>query len=236
MSDAAAAFRMDLAALSTDEQVEDVARFFYSEDNPWGADNQILGVSIGTIFPLAKRHSSAMSVGDLETLLEDPHYEVRMGAVAIMDFQARHKRTPSSVHGELYELYLRRHDRINNWDLVDRAARRVIGEHLLEGRREVLDALATSDNPWERRTSIVATFAFLRLGQAEDTFRICAALLADSHPMVQKAIASWLREAGKVSPEEFRSFLDDHHASMNRGTLRHAVSKLTPQQRRRYLG
>ncbi len=50
----------------------------------------------------------------------------------------------------LYELYLRRHDRVNNWDLVDRAAPHVVGGYLMERDRKPLYKLARSRDPWER--------------------------------------------------------------------------------------
>jgi len=63
-----------------------------------------------------------MASGEIEKLLENPIHEVRVGAVSIMDWQARNKKTSESRRKELFDLYLRRHDRINNWDLVDRSA------------------------------------------------------------------------------------------------------------------
>jgi hypothetical protein len=52
---------------------------------------------------------------------------VRVGAVSIMDFQARARKTTPERKRELFELYLRRHDRIDTWDLVDRSAIWVVG-------------------------------------------------------------------------------------------------------------
>jgi hypothetical protein len=52
-----------------------------------------------------------------------------------MDFQARQKATPDRRRQELYELYLRRHDRIDSWDLVDRAAPHVVGGYLWDKPR-----------------------------------------------------------------------------------------------------
>src|SRR4030095_6064715 len=97
----------------------------------------------------------------------------------------------------LFDLYLRRHDRINNWDLVDRAAVYVVGSYLADKPRDVLYKLARSRKPWERRTAIVSTYYFVRQGDVDDTFRIAEILISDEHDLVQKAVGSWLREAGK---------------------------------------
>lgn len=63
---------------------------------------------------------------------------------------------------ELFDLYLHRHDRLNNWDFVDRAAPSVIGEYLIDKERTILYELAVSDDIWKRRTAIVSTYAFIR--------------------------------------------------------------------------
>ena len=101
-----------------------------------------------------------MPLDDVEKLLDNPFYEVRMGAVSIMDFQARQKRISDEHRKALFDFYIRRHDRINNWDLVDRAAPHVVGGCLADKPRDVLHQLAKSSNPWERRTAIVSTYFF----------------------------------------------------------------------------
>jgi len=111
-------------------------------------------------------------LAEIEKLLENKYYEVRMGAVSMMDFQARNKRITPEDRKALFDLYVRRHDRINNWDLVDRAAPYVVGGYLAEKPRDVLYRLARSRNPWERRTAIVSTYFFIRSGDLDDTFRL----------------------------------------------------------------
>ena len=103
-----------------------------------------------------------MPLDEIEKLLESKIHEVRVGAVSVMDFQARRKKTPESRRQELYNLYLRRHDRINDWDLVDRSAPYVVGSYLFDKPRAVLYKLARSKNIWERRTAIVSTGFFMQ--------------------------------------------------------------------------
>src|SRR5262249_40670698 len=114
-------FIVALKEIAEPGAVKDVSRYFHPDPNAGSDGNKILSVSIGKIFPVAKRFTQ-MSLGDIERLLDSPYYEVRMGAVSIMDFQARSKSTTPEQRKELFDLYVRRHDRINNWDLVDRAA------------------------------------------------------------------------------------------------------------------
>lgn len=227
----AAEFIRALRDISDPGQVADVSRFFAD-----GLENtSVMGVSIGKIFPVAKKFA-AMPLTEIEQLLDDPHYEVRMGAVAIMDFQARAKKTDAATREALFDLYLRRHDRVNNWDLVDRAAPHVIGGWLADKPRDVLYELAASPDPWRRRTAIVATWFFIRAGDTDDTFRICAMLLNEPHEYVQKAIGSWLRTAGEVDRPRLIAFLDEHVEQMPRISLRMATEKLPKDERVHYMG
>lgn len=70
-----------------------------------------------------------MSPTEIERLLESPIHAVRVGAVSVMDWQARRRTTPDERRHDLFDLYIRRHDRIDTWDLVDRSAVHVIGEY-----------------------------------------------------------------------------------------------------------
>ena len=127
------------------------------------------------------------------------------------------------------------HDRINNWDMVDRSAPYVIGGYLADKSRAPLYKLAKSKNVWERRTAIVSTYFFIRQNELEDTFKIAELLVNDSHDLINKAVGSWIREAGKRDEERLLAFLDKHGSSMPRTTLRYAVEKLSASQKKSYL-
>src|SRR6187431_776070 len=128
-------------------------------------------------------------------LLQNEYYEARMGAVCIMNLQARAKKTSAEQKKALYDLYLKRHNYINNWDMVDAAAPYVIGGYLFDKPRDVLYKLAKSKNVYERRTAIVATYYFIRQHQLDDTFLLAEILVNDKHELINKAVGSWIREA-----------------------------------------
>jgi 3-methyladenine DNA glycosylase AlkD len=176
-----------------------------------------------------------MELPDVEKLLESPIHEVRVGGVSIMDFQARRRTTTPERRKELFALYLRRHDRINNWDLVDRAAPYVVGCYLANQPRKILSKLARSRNVWERRTAIVSTSYFIRQGDVQDTFRIAGLLCHDGHDLVQKAAGGWVREAGKRDRPGLLRFLDAHAAGMPRTMLRYAIEHLSRQEKDHYM-
>ena len=204
---------------------------FFKDDNE---TNKFLGVRMSNIFTLAKQFSQ-MPLDEIENLLESDYYEARMGAVSIMDFQARDKKISAERRKELFNLYLSRHNRINNWDLVDRSAPYVVGGYLFDKSRAVLFKLAKSKNVWERRTSIVSTYFFIRQNDLEDTFKIAEILIHDDHDLIQKAVGSWVREAGKRDKQKLLSFLNKYAATMPRTTLRYAIEKLDKKQKEFYM-
>jgi len=193
------------------------------------------GVRMGQVFALAKAFME-MPPSEIEKLLESPVHEVRVGAVSIMDWQARSKKTPAKRRKVLFDLYIRRHDRINNWDLVDRSAPYVVGGYLLDKPRGILYKLARSRNIWKRRTAIVSTGYFIRQGEVDDTYRIAEVLLTDDQDLIHKATGWMLRSAGQNDRQLLLSFLDKHAASMPRTTLRYAIEHLDRKQRDHYLG
>jgi hypothetical protein len=190
-------------------------------------------VGMGEVFALAKA-SMDMSPREIETLLEQDDHLAKVGAVSVMDFQARSRKTSPEGRQALFDLYLRRHDRIDTWDLVDRSAIWVVGEYLRDKPRDVLCELARSDRPMERRTAILSTFAFIRHGELDDSYRIAEMLIGDDEDLVRKAVGWMLREAGKRDEPRLLAFLDEHAAAMPRVMVRYAIEKLDPELRRRY--
>jgi 3-methyladenine DNA glycosylase AlkD len=196
--------------------------------------DEFIGVRMGAVFAAA-RDFAAMDLEQIERLLEHDAHEIRAGAVRIMAEQAKARTTTDDRLQALAALYLRRHDRIDDWDLVDLGAWEVLGRSLVDRPRGVLDELAASDDPWQRRTAITATFAFIRRGELDDTYRLALLLLHDEHELVRKAVGWALRNAGDHDPERLRAFLDAHAPTMPRSTLRNAIEKLAPEERKRLL-
>ena len=192
------------------------------------------GIGMGQIFALSKEFT-AMPPEEIEQLLESDHHPVKVGAVSIMDWQVRDRKTTADRRRDLFDLYIRRHDRIDTWDLVDRSAIHVVGEYLLDQPRDVLDKLAQSPEPMERRTAILSTYAFIRRGQLDDTYRIAETLANDPDDLVAKAVGWMLREAGKRDQPRLASFLDAHAATMPRVMLRYSIEKLDKPGHDRYL-
>lgn len=210
-------------------------RYFTFDESDSDGD-QFIGVRWGQVFALAKEFID-MPPAEIEKLLESPIHEIRAGGCSIMGKQAVSKKTPESRRKELYELYLRRHDRINNWDLVDLASYKVVGSYLFDfGKpRKILYKLARSKDMWERRTAIVSTLYFIGKGEVDDAFKIAELLLKEKEDLVHKGTGWALRYAGDKDRKGLLSFLDQHAATMPRVALRYAIEKLDKKQRSYYL-
>ena len=194
----------------------------------------IMGVRMGHIFALAKEFMNT-SLGEVEKLLESPIHEVRVGAVSIMDFQARSKKTSDERRKELFDLYIRRHDRINTWDLVDRSAIYVVGGYLFDKSRKILYKLARSKFMPERRTAIVATLYFIGKKDVDDAFKLAEFMLYDKEDLIHKANGWALRYAGDKDRKQLVKFLDKYAASMPRTTLRYALEHFDKKEREYYM-
>ena len=196
--------------------------------------DQILGVRMGQVFALAKEFKD-MALDEVERLLESPIHEARVGAVSIMDFQARSKKTTEKRRKELFDLYIRRHDRIDTWDLVDRSAIHVVGGYLIDKPRKILYKLARSRKMSERRTAIVSTLYMIGKGDVDDAFQLSELLLDDEEDLIHKAVGWALRYAGDKDRQRLISFLDKHAATMPRITLRYSIEHFDKDQRNHYL-
>ena len=197
-------------------------------------EDAILGVRMGQVFVLAKEFMD-MPLDEVETMLESPFHEIRVGAVSIMDFQARSKKTTEARRKELFNLYIRRHDRINTWDLVDRSAIHVVGGFLFEKPRKVLYKLAKSKKMPERRTAIVSTLYFIGKGDVDDAFKLAEIMLYDKEDLIHKANGWALRFAGDKDRKQLMKFLDKHAATMPRVTLRYALEHFDKKLREHYM-
>jgi 3-methyladenine DNA glycosylase AlkD len=228
MTDAAALLAV-LESMATDAERDKYRRYF-----PDDAGGPFLGVRMGAVFELAKT-ALDLDAAELEYLLERPEHEARALACSIMAKSAARPRATAARRSELYELYLRRHDRIDQWDLVDLAARDVVGSYLADGDRGVLDRLAASAFWPERRTAIVATSAYIRRGEIDDAYRIAERLAADPEPLVQKATGWMLRYAGDRDLARLTAFAERNATTMGRVALRAAIEHLPKEERTRIL-
>ena len=232
-SPTAAEARNRMESLSDPETAEVLQRFFKTGPGEYGEGDRFRGVRVPTIRKIAKELRE-MPLSEMETLLESEFHEDRMLAVIWM--VERFRRADAEDRQGIYDRYLARSDRINNWDLVDVSAAPIVGGFLwTRTDRSVLDRLARSGWMWDRRIAIVSTFHFIGRDHFDDTLRIAEALLTDPEDLLHKATGWMLREVGKRDLAALETFLDRHLPQMPRTMLRYAIEKFPEKKRKTYL-
>ena len=223
-----------LKAHQSDDELKKIQRYFKSEKGDYGHGDKFMGVKMGTLFALAKEFGE-MPIGEIEKLLESPIHEARAGAASIMDKASRNKKISKERLKDFFDLYMRRHDRINNWDLCDLGCLYMTGSYLYDKPHDILYKLARSKNIWERRTAILSTCYFIRQGDMTDTFKIAEILVNDKEDLIHKATGWMLRFAGAKDRKRLITFLDKYAATMPRTLLRYSIEHFSSKEREHYL-
>ncbi len=205
--------------------------FFRTGKGEYGEGDQFLGITVPVQRQIAKQFKR-LSQAEISKLLSSPIHEERLVALVILHFQF--EAAEEATKAKIVDYYLAHTDRINNWDLVDISAEKILGEFLLNKPRDILYRLAKSSSLWEKRIAIVATLALIRNHQFDDTMSICELLMLDKHDLIHKACGWMLREVGKRDQQTLKAFLDLHAASMPRTMLRYAIEKFSAEVRTFY--
>ena len=226
----------ELMQASDPSSVPGRARFFRAEPGGYGEGDRFLGVDVPGQRRIARRFYREATLADLETLLEDGAHEMRLSGLFMLVLRFERTRD-AEERRRIVELYCRRIDRVNNWDLVDSSAPHILGAHLLEHpeERPLLFDWAASGALWRQRAAVLATFAFIRAGRFTETLELARLLLEHPHDLIHKAVGWMLREIGKRDPDEEYAFLDRYASVMPRTMLRYAVEKLPEERRRAYM-
>lgn len=213
-----------------------LSRFFKTSKGEYGEGDKFLGITVPVSRSIAKKYGD-IKLKYAQKLLENKYHEVRLVALLILV----HKYKTSSdqdleAKKEIVDFYLKSSKYINNWDLVDLSAGYILGDYLLNKDRKILLKLAKSKSIWERRISIVSTFAFIYEGESKWTFKITDTLMGDGHDLIHKACGWMLREVGKrVSERDLTTYLDSRIQHMPRTMLRYAIERLEEDKRLYYL-
>ncbi|MEM7209744.1 MAG: DNA alkylation repair protein [Pseudomonadota bacterium] len=228
----AASITKALRALGDGKIAEHSQRFFKTGKGQYGEGDVFIGVRVPAVRALV-RESRNISLTETEKLLKSKYHEVRLCAALLLVelFQRGDEPQKKSV----VELYLRSTCHLNNWDIVDCSAHKVVGPWLENRSRKTLYKFAKSQHLWERRIAIMSTFHFIYQNDFSDTLAIADILLHDSHDLIHKAVGWMLREVGKRDKKIEKNFLKTRYQTMPRTMLRYAIEKFPESERQRYL-
>ncbi len=225
----------ELRSLGDPKRAQFLARYFKTGKGEYAEGDIFLGgIATDTARSVSKKYKE-LPLSDVGKLLSSKFHEERWVALGI--FCLQFAKAKGRQRKNLYKFYLANTKYINNWDLVDGSAHYTVGIYLLENPKEmkVLDKLVKSKNLWERRISIMTTFAFIKIGKFEKTLEIAEKLLGDREDLIHKAVGWMLREIGKKDRGVEEKFLRKHYKNMPRTMLRYAIEKFPEDLRKKYL-
>lgn len=223
----------ELRAHANPAKAKILQRFFKTAPGEYAAGDWFLGVTVPQQRVIARQFRAA-PLRDVRRLLHSPWHEERLVALFIMVDQF--ERGNAAERDRLVQLYLRNTKYVNNWDLVDSSADKLLGEYLYQTKSsfQLLRTLARSRLLWDRRIAMIATFVFIKHGDPSPTLTIAHLLVHDEHDLVQKAVGWMLREVGKrCSQIQANQFLERFAVTMPRIALRYAIEHL-PRRRQQY--
>ena len=224
--------KADLQKLHDPKRAKALARFFKTGKGEYGEGDVFIGIKVGGQRRVAKKYT-ALNFTSLQKLIGSKYHEHRL--VTLLILVNKFQKTNEKEKEKIIDFYLKNAKRVNNWDLVDLSAPKLLGPYLLDKDRKILYKLACSKNLWEKRIGMMATATFIREGQFEDTFKIAKILLEDKHDLIHKAVGWMLREVGKRDQKAEEKFLKKHYQAMPRTMLRYAIEKFDETKRQAYL-
>jgi len=233
--------KTELQKLKNPKQAKILSGFFKTKKGEYGEGDVFLGIKVPKTREVAKKYYKETKLGEVEELLNSKFHEERLCALLILvqkfEDKKLNREEKEKIQKEIFKLYLKNAERINNWDLVDLSAPKIIGKYLFEHREKisVLDELSNSDNLWKQRISILATFYFINKKEFSHTLKLAEKMLSHEHDLMHKAIGWMLREVGKRNQNAEEEFLKKHYKKMPRTMLRYAIEKFSEEKRKSYL-
>ncbi len=250
--------KAEIRKLADPKKAEILQRFFKTGKGEYGEGDRFLGLTVPVQRQVARQFKD-LKFKDLKILLNSKIHEQRLIALLIlvdrfqkarnlsfprkresrirkMDSRYPPQASDSGMTKRIFDFYLKHTKYINNWDLVDLSAPKIVGAYLRKKNKAILYRLATSKNLWERRIAILATFDFIYFGDPKDALQISKILMHDKHDLIHKAVGWMLREVGKRCSETLLiEFLNRHHKQMPRTMLRYSIERLPQTLRLKYL-
>lgn len=224
--------KKDLQESSDSKQAEILQRFFKTGEGEYGEGDIFLGVKVPVQRKIAKKYSG-LNLYKLQELLNSNIHEHRLVGLLILD--GKYKKASGEEKENIFNFYLKNIKNINNWDLVDLSAPKIVGDFLFNRKKKILYEFAESENLWEKRIAIISTFHFIKNDEFKDALRISEILLNDKHDLIHKSVGWMLREIGKRDLETEENFLKQHYKNMPRTMLRYAIERFDEEKRKKYL-
>lgn len=216
--------------LADSKRAGNFAWFFKTGPGQYGQGDKFLGLNTPQMRKISGKYKN-LPLSDVQKLIKSPYHEQRSIAIQILVHQfPEHPK-------KIYDFYLKNTKFINNWDLVDISAPKIVGAYLSDKPRDILYQLAKSDSLWERRIAIISCLYFIvKNNDPADALKISRILLTDRHDLIHKAVGWMLREVGKRCGQKYLTdFLDVNLRLLPRTSLRYSIERFPEPLRQKYL-
>ena len=224
--------RKKIREIASPDIAETMQWFFKTGKGEYGEGDVFIGLKVPTQRKLAKEFRD-LTMNDLRQLLKSPIHEERL--ISLLILIHKYNKGNEKIKDDIFSFYLKNIKGINNWDLVDLSAPKIVGNYLLDKDKSLLEKFANSNNLWKRRIAILSTQEFIKNNKFDTTLKIARILLNDDHDLIHKAVGWMLREIGKRDLTVEEKFLKIHYKNMPRTMLRYAIEKFPEAKRKKYL-
>lgn len=224
--------RKEFGQLANKNKALVLQRFFKTGKGQYAEGDIFIGLTVPQSRIIAAKYKNLI-LATVKTLLKSKFHEERL--IALLILINKFDKALEKEKEEIFNFYISNTKYINNWDLVDLSADKIVGEYLINKPKDILFKLAKSKNLWERRIAIVATYNFIKNKKYEDSLKIAEILLLDGHDLIQKAVGWMLREIGKQNKDVLIKFLAKYYKKMGRTTLRYSIERFPQDLRLKYL-
>ena len=221
----------DLKSKASKEKASILVKFFKTGKGEYGEGDKFYGIIVPEQRKIAKAHCASTNKDTIVALLDSAYHEERLTGLYILNQKFTEAQKVGNAK-QWVDLYLKKADRVNNWDLVDSTAHIILGQWLEDKDRSILYKLATDQLLWKNRMAVIATLHFIRKNDLKDIMKISEMMLEHKHDLIHKATGWMLREAWKKDAHTVEKFLTANIHRMPRTMLRYAIEKL-PQDKRK---
>lgn len=220
----------EIISLRNEEKGKILQRFFKTGKGQYGEGDLFLGIKVPELRKISKKYYKDTSIGDCEKLLRNKYHEVRLTALFILVLKYDNNK-------QIFDVYLNNTKYINNWDLVDLSAPNIVGSYIYEHKENMktLYDLIETEDLWNTRIAILATFFFIRNNDYIDILRISKILINDKRDLIHKALGWMLREVGKRDKNTLCKFLKENSKNMPRTMLRYSLERLSDDEKRKFM-
>lgn len=217
---------------SNPEKAKILQGFFKTGKGEYGEGQIFLGIDTPTKRKIAKQYSD-LNLIEIKKLLESNIHDKKF--IALIILEDRYKKGDEKIKKDVFDFYLKNIEYINNWDLIDISCYKIIGDYIIDKKRDILYDLIKSKNLWKKRIAVISCYAFIKKNDFKDIIKISEKLLEDKHDLIHKAIGWMLREVGNRNKNILIKFLNKNYNKMPRTMLRYSIEKFPEKERKKWL-